>query len=150
MSRIAVSRGAVIFRMSTATWLSWSQSEAAEDVSRDFDLERDEVRLLDYDPDAEIRLVAAALYPYSNRSEEDLLKTAIGMSDQERRDVLSTYVGERSNRRHKPGRGMERIYYRFDVLSDFGSFPRPPTASNDDDRLAAIDASPWLLNSSRD
>ncbi len=96
--------------------------EAAEDVSRDFDLERDEVRLLDYDPDAEIRLVAASLYPYSNRSEEDLLKTAIGMSDQERRDVLSTYVGERSNRRHKPGRGMERIYYRFDVLSDFGSF----------------------------
>ena len=90
--------------------------------ARDFDLERDEVRLLDYDPDAEIRLVAAALYPYSNRSEEDLLKTAIEMSEVERRKAITTYIGERSNRRHKPGRGMERIYYRFDVLSDFGSF----------------------------
>lgn len=90
--------------------------------TRDFDLERDEVRLLDYDPDAEIRLVAAAMYPYSQRSEEDLLRRAIEMSDDERRDVLLTYVGDRSNRRHKPGRGMERIYYRFDVLSDFGSF----------------------------
>ena len=88
----------------------------------EFDLERDEVRLLDYDPDAEIKVVAAALYPYSNRSEEDLLKTAIRMSDEERRKVISTYIGERLNRRHKPGRGMERVYYRFDVLSDFGSF----------------------------
>lgn len=90
--------------------------------ARDFDLERDEVRLLDHDPDAEIKLVAAALYPYSNRSEEELLKTAIGMSDQERGKVISTYIGERTNRRHKPGRGMERVNYRFDVLSDFGSF----------------------------
>ena len=88
----------------------------------EFDLDRDEVRLLDYDPDAEIRIVAAALYPYSNRSEEELLKTAIEMSDEERRKVILAYIGERSNRRHKPGRGMERVYYRFDVLSDFGSF----------------------------
>ena len=98
------------------------ESESAPLDASDFDLDRDEVEMLDYDPDAEIRLVAAALYPYSNRSEVDLLKTALGMSDEERRNVISTYVGERLNRRHKPGRGMERIYYRFDVLSDFGSF----------------------------
>ena len=98
------------------------KDEREPEDSREFDLERDEVRMLDHDPDAEIKLVAAALYPYSNRSEEDLLKTAIDMSDEEREKVISTYIGERSNRRHKPGRGMERIYYRFDVLSDFGSF----------------------------
>ena len=97
-----------------------SEHEATD--GRDFDLERDEVRLLDHDPGAEIRLVAAALYPYSNRSEEELLKTAVAMNDEERRKVISTYIGDRMNRRHKPGRGMERIYYRFDVLSDFGSF----------------------------
>ena len=98
------------------------ECERVLDGAREFDLARDEVRMLDYDPDAEVRLVAAALYPYSNRSEEDLLKTAIGMSDEERRKVISAYIGERLNRRHKPGRGMERIFYRFDVLSDFGSF----------------------------
>ena len=98
------------------------EGEGAPLDGGDFDLERDEVTMLDYDPDAEVRLVAAALYSYSNRSEVELLKTALEMSDEERRRVISTYVGERLNRRHKPGRGMERIYYRFDVLSDFGSF----------------------------
>ena len=32
------------------------------------------------------------------------------------------YVGERTNRRHKPGRAFERTDYRFDVLSDYGAF----------------------------
>ena len=36
--------------------------------------------------------------------------------------MLRAYVGERSNRRHKPGRAFERIDYRFDVLADYGAF----------------------------
>ena len=36
--------------------------------------------------------------------------------------LLRAYVGERANRRHKPGRAFERIDYRFDVLSDYGAF----------------------------
>ena len=32
------------------------------------------------------------------------------------------YVGERANRRHKPGRAFERTDYRFDVLADYGAF----------------------------
>ena len=32
------------------------------------------------------------------------------------------YVGERTNRRHKPGRAFERTDYRFDVLADYGAF----------------------------
>jgi hypothetical protein len=31
-------------------------------------------------------------------------------------------VGERANRRHRPGRAFERIDYRFDVLADYGAF----------------------------
>ena len=92
------------------------------DPNATFDTNQDEVRLVDYDPDAELRITASALYPYANVSEEQLIRRVIDMSDQERREVISAYVGERHNRRHKPGRGMERVYYRFDVLSDFGSF----------------------------
>ena len=44
------------------------------------------------------------------------------MNGAERAEVIRSYVGNRQNRRHKPGRGMERSFYRFDVLSDFGSF----------------------------
>ena len=36
--------------------------------------------------------------------------------------LLRAYVGERENRRHKPGRAFERSFYRFDVLSDYGAF----------------------------
>ena len=32
------------------------------------------------------------------------------------------YVGDRRNRRHKPGRALERPRYRFDVLADYGAF----------------------------
>ena len=35
---------------------------------------------------------------------------------------MRAYVGERENRRHKPGRAFERSFYRFDVLSDYGAF----------------------------
>ena len=40
----------------------------------------------------------------------------------ERVALLRAYVGERANRRHKPGRAFERTDYRFDVLADYGAF----------------------------
>jgi len=44
------------------------------------------------------------------------------MTTAERREVVRAYVGDRSNRRHKPGRALERLGYRFDVLADYGAF----------------------------
>jgi hypothetical protein len=44
------------------------------------------------------------------------------MSADEREELLRASVGERSNRRHKPGRAWERTGYRFDVLCDYGAF----------------------------
>ena len=35
---------------------------------------------------------------------------------------MRAYVGERTNRRHRPGRAFERTGYRFDVVSDYGAF----------------------------
>ena len=80
------------------------------------------VRLTSWDPDADEALVAAMLYPYSDLPEARLLELARKMSVEERLRVLRTYVGERRNRRHKPGRAFERIGYRFDVLGDYGGF----------------------------
>jgi hypothetical protein len=40
----------------------------------------------------------------------------------ERAAVLRAYVGERTNRRHRPGRAFERTTYRFDILTDYGAF----------------------------
>ncbi len=36
--------------------------------------------------------------------------------------LLSTYVGDRKNRRHRPGRAFERTDYRFELVTDYGAF----------------------------
>jgi thymidylate synthase ThyX len=82
----------------------------------------DTVTLTDFDPEGEIKVVAAALYGVSSRSDRDLLEAARRMSADDRAALLRAYVGQRTNRRHKPGRAFERTAYRFDVLSDYGAF----------------------------
>ncbi len=81
-----------------------------------------EVDLVDFDPDAEVKLVTAMLYPLSSLGERELVRQVQAMTTDERMTVMRTYVGERSNRRHKPGRALERVDYRFDVLGDYGAF----------------------------
>ncbi len=82
----------------------------------------DEVTLTDFDPEGEIKVVAAALYAASDLADAELLAHARRMPAEERRRVLEAYVGRRDNRRHRPGRAFERTAYRFDVLADYGAF----------------------------
>jgi thymidylate synthase ThyX len=84
--------------------------------------EQPEVTLVDWDPQGEVEVVAAALYAASRLPDAQLRRIARGMSDDERARVLDAYVGQRGNRRHKPGRAFERTSYRFDVLTDYGAF----------------------------
>ena len=81
-----------------------------------------EVMLTDFDPEGEVKVVAAALYAVSDRPDRELLDAARRMAPEERRSLLTAYVGRRGNRRHKPGRAFERTRYRFDVLADYGAF----------------------------
>lgn len=80
------------------------------------------VDLVDFDPDGEIKLVAAMLYPHTDLPETEVERHVRDMTVEERLSVIRSYVGERSNRRHRPGRGFERIDYRFDILVDYGAF----------------------------
>jgi hypothetical protein len=80
------------------------------------------VRLTDFDPDGEIKLAASALFAHSEVSDSALLEAARSMTVEERRAVIADLIGDRENRRHKPGRPMERTTYRFDVVCDFGAF----------------------------
>ena len=83
---------------------------------------KSEVTLTDFDPDGEIKVVAAALYAGSRLPEDRLLEMARTMTTEDRVRVLRAYVGDRANRRHRPGRAFERTTYCFDVLSDYGAF----------------------------
>jgi len=83
---------------------------------------RPEVVLTEFDPEGETKVVAAALYAAGDLPDDQLLDAAARMSVEDRLRVLRTYVGERTNRRHRPGRAFERTSYRFDVLCDYGAF----------------------------
>ncbi|MEX0868113.1 MAG: FAD-dependent thymidylate synthase [Nitriliruptoraceae bacterium] len=85
-----------------------------------------EVTLTDWSPraelDAEVTLAAGALYPHVALPETQLEELVRSWTPEHRRAVLAAYVGERANRRHRPGRAFERVWYRFDVLGDYGGF----------------------------
>jgi thymidylate synthase ThyX len=83
---------------------------------------RGEVTLVDFDPDGETKVAAAVLYAATELPDDQLLAAARAMSADERGELLRASVGDRSNRRHKPGRSWERTSYRFDVLCDYGAF----------------------------
>jgi thymidylate synthase ThyX len=80
------------------------------------------VTLVDHDPEGEVRMVAAMLYPHTHLPELQVEEAVRKMTTEERLEVVRAYVGDRSNRRHRPGRALERIDYRFDVLADYGAF----------------------------
>ena len=82
----------------------------------------DEVTLSAFDPDGEVKVVAAALYASSSLPDGQLQRIARAMPADERARVLRACVGDRANRRHRPGRAFERTSYRFDVLTDYGAF----------------------------
>lgn len=80
------------------------------------------VALVEYDPDAEIKVVAAILYPHSALTFEQVLTHVENLPSETRVEILASYVGERASRFHRPGRAFEETYYTFDVLADIGAY----------------------------
>jgi thymidylate synthase ThyX len=79
------------------------------------------VRLLHVDGDEEA-LLAALLFEAAAVSEEEARIRIGALTPDERADLLGALVGERANRRHRPGRGFEALRYRFEIVSDYGAF----------------------------
>ncbi|MFZ1996977.1 MAG: FAD-dependent thymidylate synthase [Solirubrobacteraceae bacterium] len=79
------------------------------------------VRLTHVDGD-EDDLLVALMFEASATSEDTIRRSIEGMSETERVELLSGLVGERTNRRHRPGRGFEALRYRFEIVADYGAF----------------------------
>jgi thymidylate synthase ThyX len=67
-------------------------------------------------------LLAALLFESSTVSEDAVREVVGGLDSDERAELLGDLVGERANRRHRPGRGFEALRYRFEIVSDYGAF----------------------------
>ncbi|HKG18012.1 MAG TPA: FAD-dependent thymidylate synthase [Solirubrobacteraceae bacterium] len=82
---------------------------------------RPSVRLLRADGDVEA-LLAALLFEAGQVPEERTRDAVRGLGEDDRAQLLADLVGERRNRRHRPGRGFEALRYRFEIVCDYGAF----------------------------
>jgi thymidylate synthase ThyX len=112
-------------------WISYleERGRAAERWTRRLGLDRarrdehagPEVRLLSAEGD-EDALLAALLFESAACSEDEASRAVGALPPDERAAMLAELVGERRNRRHRPGRGFEALRYRFEIVSDYGAF----------------------------
>ncbi len=80
------------------------------------------VTLVNHDPNAENKVLALMLYPYSQLSLSQLQNYTKELSTEQKGKIIQTYMGARKHRRDKPFRALEQTYYDFDILADFGAY----------------------------
>lgn len=103
---------------------------------------QENVSLASYWPKNELDLVPDMLYAHSNLALTELESQVDSWPYQKKLDVFSTYIGERLNCRHRPGRALEKAHYSFDLICDFGIF-------SDLQRHRMVDDLQWQILSPR-
>jgi thymidylate synthase ThyX len=88
---------------------------------RDGEGDAPSVELLHVDGSEE-DLLASSLFEGASAPETEILSRIDVLDRSERAELLAALVGERSNRRYRPGRGFEALRYRFEIVSDYGAF----------------------------
>ncbi len=84
--------------------------------------ETEAVQLVSYWPRNELELVADMLYEHSSLPLKDIQATVDKWPIAQKEEVFTAYIGERLNRRHKPGRALEKAHYNWDIVCDYGIF----------------------------
>lgn len=80
------------------------------------------VRLIDFDPDGEDRVLTHILWPGSGRPLGEVRDKVQALSGATRREALNAYIGDRADRRERPGRAFEATTYTFEVVCDYGAY----------------------------
>jgi len=113
--------GAMIaYRSNTAHAVAALAKEYLSDTYADDGTEA--VTLVESWPKSELSIVADMLYEHSNLPLKDIQKEVDSWSYEQKVKTFTAYVGERLNRRHRPGRALEKIHYSWDLVCDYGIF----------------------------
>ena len=81
-----------------------------------------EVSLIEFDPEAENKIVESIIFPETHESYEKIRERVKKMSDAEKSEVLENYIGGRKARWYKVGRALENSYVRFEIVMDIGAY----------------------------
>ena len=95
---------------------------AENKLSPNMSPETQAVTLTELWPKNELDLLPNMLYEHSSLPLVQIEKEVAEWSYEDRLDAFKTYIGERLNRRHKPGRAMEQARYSWDLVCDYGIF----------------------------
>jgi len=82
-------------------------------------------KLVDYESEnsAIDKIITGIMYEQSpSTSYQDILKHVKKMPKENKKKVIEEFVKIRTNRRHRPSRAFENIYYTFDLCNNFGMF----------------------------
>jgi thymidylate kinase/thymidylate synthase ThyX len=96
------------------------------------------VQLVSVWPRNELDLVPDMLYEHSNLSLKDIQQEVQDWTYDQKHEAFAAYMGERLNRRHKPGRALEKAHYSWDLVCDYGIF-------RDLQRHRIVDDMEWQL-----
>ena len=84
--------------------------------------QQEPVTLTDFWPKNELSLAADILYEHSSLSLNEIREHVDSLSIEQKQTIITTYFGERLNRRHRPGRALEKAHYSWDLVCDYGIF----------------------------
>ncbi len=67
-------------------------------------------------------LLASCLFEAAAVPETEIRARLDVLDKSEKAALLEALIGDRQNRRYRPGRGFEALRYRFEIVSDYGGF----------------------------
>jgi len=82
-------------------------------------------KLVDYESEKKSidKILTSIMYEQSpSTSYQNILKQVKKLSKEKRIKIISLFTNLRENRRHRPSRAFESVYYTFDLLNNFGMF----------------------------
>lgn len=97
-----------------------------------------DITLTDFWPKNELDLAADMLYEHSSLPLQDIRTHVQSLGIKQKQDIVTSYFGERLNRRHRPGRALEKAHYSWDLVCDYGIF-------RDLQRHRMVDDMEWQL-----
>ena len=82
-------------------------------------------KLVDYESEKNSidKIITSIMYEQSpSTSYQNILSQVKKISKQEKNNIIKEFTKLRTNRRHRPSRAFENVYYTFDLCNNFGMF----------------------------
>ena len=84
--------------------------------------DRYKVDLVEWDQDAEDRIVASLLYKYSTLPFRQIKEKVSLLKTKDKVSIIKKAISRRQVRQHRLVRAFENTYYKFDIVANFGAY----------------------------